>query len=129
MGNGNTGQIGGFNPGAMMAGLAMGGAIGKNVAGMVTNMMNDMQQPISAQTPLPHTNNPGSFYVVVNGLSSGPYTIQTLSQMVSLGSVTKESLVWKQGMQDWVQANMIPELQSIFGEAGVATPPPIPPMQ
>lgn len=43
----------GFNPAAMMAGIALGGAVGQNMAGMMNGMMTGMTQP--ANSPMtPH---------------------------------------------------------------------------
>ena len=51
-----------------------------------------------------------------------------LSQMVSAGTLTKDSLVWKQGMADWVKAETVQELQPLFGAAVPPVPnvPPVP---
>jgi hypothetical protein len=59
----------------------------------------------------------------------GPYDINTLTQMATVGSFAKDSLVWKQGMSEWVEADKVQELQPIFGDKHVSTGvmPPIPP--
>lgn len=121
---------GGMNPAAMMTGMAMGGAIGQNMAGMMNGMMtglNTPQQPganpqQSGMTPPPPP--VVSYHVVVNGQAAGPYDMGSLSQMVSSGTLTKETLVWKQGMADWVKAETVQELSSLFGN----TVPPVPPI-
>lgn len=51
-----------------------------------------------------------TYYLAVNGQPSGPYTVDQLSQM----NLQPESLVWNDSMPNWVQANSIPELQSLF---------------
>ena len=111
---------GGMNPAAMMTGLAMGGAIGQNMAGMMNGMMQgingqqaDMQQTLQRTTPPPIPNT--AYHVVQNGQATGPFDMSTLSQMVSVGTLTKDSLVWKQGMANWVKAETVQELQSLFG--------------
>ena len=43
----------GFNPAAMMAGMAVGGAIGQNIAGTMSGMMAGVNQPIQAGTTPP----------------------------------------------------------------------------
>jgi len=122
---------GGMNPAAMMTGMAMGGAIGQNMAGMMNGMMQGMNspqsgmQPQQAMTP-PPIPNLVSYYVVQNGQAAGPFDMGTLSKMVSEGTLTKDNLVWKQGMSDWITAGNVQELQSIFG-FGVPPVPPVPP--
>lgn len=122
---------GGMNPAAMMTGMAMGGAIGQNMAGMMNGMMQGMnaqqpgmQQPTQGMTPPPIPN--VAYHVVQNGQAAGPFNMGALSQMVSAGTLTKDSLVWKQGMADWVKAETVQELQSLFGSA-VPPVPPVPP--
>lgn len=110
MGNGGSGS-GGFNPAAMMAGMAIGGALGQNVAGTMNTMMNGINSQ-AGMTPPPV---PSSLYnVAVNGQATGPFDITTLSQMASSGSFSKDSLVWKKGMAEWVKADSIDELQALF---------------
>lgn len=56
----------GFNMAAMMASMAVGGAVGQNIAGSMNNMMAGMNQPVqNGMTPPPV---PGvTYYVAVNG--------------------------------------------------------------
>ncbi len=119
---------GGMNPAAMMTGMAMGGAIGQNMAGMMNGMMQGMngqqpgtQQPPQGMTPPPIPN--VTYHVVLNGQAAGPFDMDTLSQMVSAGTLTKDTLVWKQGMADWVKAETVQELQPLFS----SSVPPVPP--
>jgi hypothetical protein len=114
-----------MNMAGMMAGMAMGGTIGQNMAGMMNNMMGGMQQ--SAQTPPPIVKT--VYHVAVNNEPTGPYDINTLTQMATVGSFAKDSLVWKQGMSEWVEADKVQELQPIFVDKHVSTGvmPPIPP--
>lgn len=105
----------------------MGGAIGHNMAGMMNGMMQGMngqqpgmQQPPQGMTPPPIPN--VAYHVVQNGQAAGPFDMGTLSQMANAGTLTKESLVWKQGMEGWVKAETVQELQPLFGPSV----PPIP---
>ena len=116
LGGGGTG----FNPAAMMAGMAVGGAVGQNIAGIMNNAMNGMNQPISngvTPPPVPTV----SYHIAVNGQTTGPYDINTLKQMAATGQFSSETLVWKPGMSEWVKAETVDELKSIF-----AVMPPIP---
>lgn len=110
----------GFNPAAMMAGMAVGGAVGQNMAGIMNNAMNGMNQPISngvTPPPVPTV----SYHIAVNGQTTGPYDINTLKQMAVTGQFSSETLVWKPGMSEWVKAETVDELKSMF-----AVMPPIP---
>lgn len=119
MGGGDGSGGGGMNPGAMMAGLAMGGAIGQNMAGMMNGMMSGMNQPTDGQTPPPVPT--VAYYVAVNNQPTGAFDLATLSQMKTAGSFSGDSLVWKEGMGNWVKASEVQELQSVLNPT-----PPIP---
>lgn len=54
------------------------------------------------------------YHVAVNGPAIGPYDLNELSQMIALGTLIKDSLVWKQGMQNWEKASSIEELDNLF---------------
>ena len=110
----------GFNMAAMMASMAVGGAVGQNIAGSMNNMMAGMNQPVqNGMTPPPV---PGvSYYVAVNGQATGPYDLSTLKQMKTTGQFTSESLVWKAGMSEWVKAGIVDDMKQLFPDM-----PPIP---
>ena len=108
----------GFNPAAMMAGIALGGAVGQNIAGTMNGMMGGVNQQVPP--PIPTV----TFHVAVNGQATGPFDMNTLSQMANAGTLTKDSLVWKAGMPQWAKAETVAELQNLFAN----TMPPIPPM-
>ncbi len=109
----------GFNPAAMMAGIALGGAVGNNIAGTMNGMMGGVNQQVPP--PIPTV----TFHVAVNGQATGPFDINTLSQMTNAGTFTKDSLVWKAGMPQWAKADTVAELQTLFAN----TMPPIPPTE
>jgi len=75
-----------------------------------------------APPPLPQA---AGFFVAIGGQQSGPFDMATLQQHVQSGQLTKDTLVWKQGMPNWVAAGQVPELANLFG----AAPPPLPPSQ
>ena len=126
----NMGEGGGMNPAAMMTGIAMGGAIGQNLIGTMNGMMsgvNGAMSPNNSTIPPVPPVMPSSYSVAVNGQSAGPYDLQYLAQMVKIGSLTQESLVWKPGMANWEKAGSVQELHSLFDStADTSVPPPIP---
>ena len=82
----------GFNPAAMMAGMAVGGAIGQNIAGTKNNMMsgaNGQPAPGTVPPPIPVT----AYHMAINGQATGPFDLNTLRQMVSYGQLGSDSLV------------------------------------
>ncbi|MGO5444376.1 SPFH domain-containing protein [Faecalimonas sp. LCP19S3_D12] len=112
----------GFNMAAMMASMAVGGAVGQNIAGSMNNIMSGINQPIqSGMTPPPVPN--VMYHVATNGQATGPFDLNTLKQMAIAGQFTADNLVWKVGMAEWEKAGTIDELKSMF-----VVIPPIPPM-
>lgn len=120
-GDGGNGGIG-FNPAAMMAGMAVGGVVGQNIAGVMGNAMSGFNQPmqnVATPPPIPTV----AYYVAVNGQPTGPFDINTLTQMAVTGQFTNGSLVWKNGMTEWVKAETIAELKGLFSNTMPPTPP------
>ena len=108
---GNGGD--GFNMAAMMASMAVGGAVGQNIAGAMNNTMQGINQPINTgATPPPVPTI--AYHIAVNGQAAGPFDMVTLSQMANAGQLTADSLVWKNGMAEWVKAGTVDELKGLF---------------
>lgn len=121
---GGSGDGSGFNMAAMMASMAVGGAVGQNIAGTMNNMMSGINQPVqNGMTPPPVPT--VTYHLAVNGQATGPFDIATLTQMVTTGQFTASSLVWKAGMSAWVRADSVDELKGLFANAM----PPIPPVE
>lgn len=117
------GNSDGFNMAAMMASMAVGGAVGQNIAGTMNNMMGGIGQPVQPEvTPLPIST--VAYHVAMNGQAAGPFDVSVLTQMVAAGQLTADSLVWKSGMAQWAKAGTIDELKGLF----VNVMPPIPPI-
>lgn len=103
----------GFNMAAMMASMAVGGAVGQNIAGSMNNMMSGINQPVqpgATPPPVPTT----AYNVAVNGQATGPFDLNLLKQMAIAGQFTKENLVWKTGMIEWQKAGDVDELKGVF---------------
>lgn len=111
---------GGFNPVGMMTGMAVGGAMG----GQMANMMNTAGQAMQQQPPPPPQL---QYNVSVNGVSTGPFHVPQLQDMVRGGQLTLQSHVWKPGMAGWELAGNVAELQAVFAAAQPPAPPPPPP--
>lgn len=126
MGANGTGGVdlggAGFNPAAMMTGMALGGAVGQNVASTMNGIMSGINQQTMASAvppPVPAV----AYHVAANGQASGPFDLTALKQMAALGQLTMDSLVWKSGMSDWAKASAVEELKNILNNVM----PPIPP--
>ena len=112
----------GFNMAAVMASMAVGGAVGQNIAGAMNNIMGGINQqttPGAAPPPIPVV----AYHVAINGQAAGPFDMSVLAQMVADGQLTTDSLVWKNGMVQWAKAGTLDDLKVLFANAM----PPIPP--
>ena len=99
-----------------------GGAVGQNMAGIMNNAMNPNNISQSSSTPPPIPN--VVYHLAVNGQATGPYELSVLKQMADAGQFTADSLVWKNGMAEWVKAGTVDELKAMF-----VVMPPIPPTE
>ena len=54
------------------------------------------------------------FYVAVNGKKTGPFDTDKLLKMARKGKISRNSLVWKEGMEEWKKANEVEELATII---------------
>ncbi len=121
---GNMGSMGdgggGMNAAGMMTGMAMGGAMGQQMAGMMNTMGQQVQSGMAAPPPPPASN----YMIAINGQQSGPFTIPQLQQLLQQGQVNAQTYVWKQGMANWTMMGQVPELAGLFA---ANTPPPPPP--
>lgn len=116
MGEGGGGM--GFNPATLMANLALGNVVGKNIGDTMATAMNGMN-PGAVPPPIPVV----AYHVAINGQAAGPYDLATLKQMASAGQFTAASLVWKAGMAEWEKAGAVEELQDVLANVM----PPVPP--
>jgi membrane protease subunit (stomatin/prohibitin family) len=107
------------NPGGM-GGVGAQLAAGVAIGGQMANALGAGMAAQATPPPLPATQ---TFFVSLGGKQAGPFDMPALQARVNDGSVTRESLVWKQGMANWTAAGSVPELAALFA----AVPPPLPP--
>jgi hypothetical protein len=79
-----------------------------------------MPQP-KEPPPLPESK-PAHYYIGLRGEQKGPFSVKIISQMILDKTITKETLVWGQGMPEWIQAGEADGLKEMFN----LIPPPLP---
>lgn len=90
------------------------------------------QQPPAAQPPAssPPASAPPpppadvQYYLVENGVTTGPFTYDQINQRLTEGRTRREDLIWKPGLAEWVRIDSLPEFEQ---RAPVPPPPPPPP--
>ena len=120
--------------GGNLAGDAMGAGIGLAMAGKMAQEMVNPQggQPAGGQSQNPLSFSPQQgapppipqqtmYHIAVGGVQQGPYGMAQLQQMIEQGQLTRDTLVWTQGMAGWEAANSNSALSALFG----AVPPPL----
>ena len=110
------------------AGAGMGMGMGFVLAQQMGNMFNPQgaQQGIGTQaqsTTPPPMPTQVLYHYASNGQQMGPVSIDKLKELFANRTINKDSLVWKQGMQNWAALKEVEELKSFLGGN---TPPPLP---
>ncbi|MEO6124870.1 MAG: SPFH domain-containing protein [Ilumatobacteraceae bacterium] len=128
------------NPGGGAAstglGLGLGVAMGGQMAGMMGNAFAPSQAPaaapvaaVPAPPPLPGQ---ALYHVDAGGQPGGPYNLAQMQSGIAGGQIVGTTLVWSQGMGEWMPAQSVPALQVFFSAPpplppSASTPPPMPP--
>lgn len=98
------------------AGMAMANQMTQVMAGQ---MQTNQQQVQATPPPIPGA---ATYYVAIGGKQHGPLNKTALAELVKSQQITRESLIWKQGLAGWESAGQQADLQDLFEE----TPPPLP---
>lgn len=103
------------------AGIGMG--MGFAMANQLGKIMTTPQEPApDAPPPLPGKETACSYFVGENGTKRGPFDLHTITGYIQTGTVTRETLLWKQGMSSWEKADSFGELKTALE----TTPPALP---
>jgi membrane protease subunit (stomatin/prohibitin family) len=89
----------------MGAGLAMG---------------QQMANALNAAPPPPLPNQVVQYYVAIEGVQQGPFSLEQIQTHITNAEIAKETLIWTQGMQNWEEAS------SVLSQHFTQTPPPLP---
>lgn len=116
LGNGNVGGNG-MNMAGIVAGMAMGGAIGQNMAGMFNNMNQGINTPNITPPPMTQT----IYFMALQNGQYAQYDINGLKNNIAQGLLTKDTLIWKQGLPNWVKATEVAEVNALF-DGGIVPP-------
>jgi membrane protease subunit (stomatin/prohibitin family) len=103
-----------------LMGMMVGGQLGNGLGNVMHQQQQQPQGGGAAPPPLPQE---ASFFAAINGQQAGPFSQGEIKLKAQSGEITRETLVWKEGMANWTKAGEVQELNSIFAQA----PPPLPP--
>ena len=104
-------------------GMGMGFVLAQQMGGMMSPQMGGQQTaPMAGAMPPPMPQAVQYFYAA-NGAQVGPVGMEQLRALFANRTINKDSLVWKQGMDNWAALNSVEELKPFLGGN---TPPPLP---
>lgn len=103
--------------GAAAAGMGMGMGVG-----MANEMNRSYSQTNTNQAAPPPIPGIAPFFVAINGIQSGPFDLASLKEKIGNGEISRETLVWQEPMPEWLAAEKIEKLATLFPKM----PPPIP---
>lgn len=118
LGNSNAGGNG-MNMAGIVAGMAMGGAIGQNLAGMFNDMKQGMNNINITPPPISQT----IYFMDLGNGKHAQYDINGIKNCIINGTLTKDTLMWKQGLEKWIKASEMPEVNNLF--ISNIVPPPL----
>jgi membrane protease subunit (stomatin/prohibitin family) len=105
-------------------GMGMGFVLAQQMGGMMNPQMmqhpNPSMQQAAVPPPIPVQI---MYHYAVNSSQMGPVPFEKLKELFASRTVNKDSLIWKQGMTNWVALQEVEELKTFLGGN---TPPPLP---
>lgn len=102
-------------------GNLMGTGIGLGVGLSAGSQMGNITSNLNTNVPPP----PPTiieFYVLINNQQTGPLDFIKLKELITIGTINRDTLVWKAGMANWDNAGKQVELANLFNS--IPPPPP-----
>ena len=62
------------------------------------------------------------FYAAINSQQAGPFQPGEIKLKIASGEITRDTLVWTEGMSEWKKASEVAEISALFS----SLPPPLP---
>lgn len=103
------------------AGAGMGMGMGFAMANQMGQAMTAGTNPGTIPPPLPST--AVSYFAAINNQQTGPFDHAALEQKIKVGQITRDTLLWAQGMAGWTSADKVADVRDLFA----TVPPPLPP--
>jgi len=97
--------------------FGMGMAIAQQMINTMNQAMSQMHIPGSMNQTLPVAT---SYYAMIDGLQTGPFSEQELTRLITEKKISKETYIWKPGMTKWELAERLPDVLKLVALA----PPP-----
>lgn len=109
-----------FAPQAIAAQAVAPQAIGAKATGPALVAELGRHVPPPAPEPAPQE----EWHVAINDAPVGPLRRDEVARRIAQGMINRESLAWREGMDDWMQIKHIAELTALFAPPAPIAPPP-----
>ncbi len=107
------------NPGGGGAAAAgIGAGLGLAMAGQMGQALAGQGRPAGGPPPIPQA----VYFAAIDGQQAGPFDAAALKDQIRTGKVSKDTLVWAEGMAEWSAAEKVEAVAKLFS----AAPPPLP---
>jgi len=117
----NALQAAAENPGGTAsAGIGMG--MGFAMANQLGAMAAPQPKPQEAVHPPPLPGQATKYFVGKDGKKAGPFDEPAIAGYIRKGAITRQTLMWKEGMADWEPMERFSEFEAVLK----STPPPLP---
>jgi predicted Zn finger-like uncharacterized protein len=101
---------------APAGGAGLAGAFSKAVSAP----HEDPSSVSAAMAVLSSSSSTEEWYVGINGVPVGPVRLSDLRRKAANGLITEESLVWREGFEEWVPLRTFPELAAMLKESATS---------
>jgi hypothetical protein len=93
--------------------LGMSMAIAQQMMQTMNTALSQMQTPtfknVNVQLPTSM-----ACYAIVNGIPQGPFNENEMTSHIQAARITKDTLVWLNGMPGWLEAGKVAEVAKLF---------------
>lgn len=108
--------------------------VGEDALDNINSLMPGNKKETTSNNPLatppppavPERQESMSVMIAVNGQSYGPYERATLLEMIDNGALTRDTLVFMDGMSEWKAAKDVDKVAKLFGAGKAPAAPPVP---
>lgn len=88
--------------------------MGMAMVNQIPRMMGSVMTPQDCSQTPPPVNAGSQLYASINNSQAGPFTEQEFIAIIQKGMINKDTLVWKQGLANWMPASQVPEVSKLL---------------
>ena len=111
---------GGFNVERLIE-FGMSAAVASQVLKTMNQTMSETMQQWPSTMKAPYSAPSRLYYAALEGKQAGPFSETEIVRLINDKKITKETLIWHQGMSTWKKAEEVPEVLRIIA----LSPPPL----